>query len=432
MTVQPVLPLPAPKAGATSAPTSGVDAEFSALVEQNLGQKSNPAKKSGQGGDPSGTSLGGAPAGHLVPGSGSGDTASDDTDGKDSSSSSAGAQADVATALMAALTGVAVASAAAGDAKTGTAQQAAGSDASTSSTKAVTAAAAASAPTAGADQTTVADVKSATGAADAVIGQTPAQGDPATSQKASPGQGGLDTSGLVPVAQRDQSGAATSTTTAGGDTTDQPSPHAKAAPVESASATRSSAADLGLSFAAPATGPVHAAAPASAGTAAPATVHVPVSDQVFGEVSRLITRGDGTHRITIKLQPEALGDVHVTLSVKDGQMQVDLAADRHAHHALIEGAPELHRLLESIGAKTTDIVVKNLPSFNPNRSDLLGHPGAQHGTGGREQSPDQTAGKQSGDTSARDGGTTGAAAGRQPSPIDPGTRTRIAGVDVTM
>ena len=411
MTVQPVLPPPAPNAGATEAPASGVDAEFAALVEQNLGGQSNPAKLPGKGGDPTGVSLGGAPAGDP--------TASDGTaDATDKDISSDDVGGDVASALMAALSGAVVSGAAAaspvGVDSSGTAAPASSNGGSTAAATGQVSSGAAS-------------PMGALASGAEANGQAATQNnlaDPDAAQNS----GALSTSGLVPVAP----GSGTGT---GGDATaDQQASHAKGAAAESVlsaqhTTSAGSTADLGLSFAAPTQGPAHPAAP---GTAAPATVHVPVADQVFGEASRLVSRGDGTHRITIKLQPEALGDVHVTLSVKNGEVHVDLAADRNAHHALIEGASELHRLLESVGAKTSDIVVKDLPSFNPNRSDLLGQPGGQHGAGGREQSPDQTAGKQSGETSARDGGTTGAAAGRQSSPIDPGTRTRSAGVDVTM
>ncbi len=172
---------------------------------------------------------------------------------------------------------------------------------------------------------------------------------------------------------------------------------------------------------APATG---SAAPASA----PAPVHSPgIPDQVFGEVTRLISRGDGTHRITLQLHPADLGDVRVTLTVKDGAVNVSLAAGHHAQHALATGAHELHRLLQAAGATSADIVVKDLPVQTPSRFDL--DPGAAGGGQGNGHTPDQTAGTRSGDTSARDGTPTGAST---PPTANPGTRTRSSGVDVSM
>jgi flagellar hook-length control protein FliK len=82
-----------------------------------------------------------------------------------------------------------------------------------------------------------------------------------------------------------------------------------------------------------------------------------VVQQVFPEVTRVVsTAGNGTHRITLTLQPEQLGEVRVTLVVKDGSVHVRLAGSEggdHAavHRALASGAPELQRLLERSGTE---------------------------------------------------------------------------------
>ncbi|HWJ66557.1 MAG TPA: flagellar hook-length control protein FliK [Nocardioides sp.] len=119
----------------------------------------------------------------------------------------------------------------------------------------------------------------------------------------------------------------------------------------------------------PATGSMTASADSTAAnpnsTAAnpKSTVERAVVQQVFPEVTRMSqvasTGGNGTHRITLTLQPELLGEVRVTLVVRDGSVQVRLAggagasADESAalHRALASGAPELQRLLERTGAE---------------------------------------------------------------------------------
>ena len=87
------------------------------------------------------------------------------------------------------------------------------------------------------------------------------------------------------------------------------------------------------------------------------TVGRAVVQQVFPEVTRLVSSsGNGTHRITLTLQPEQLGEVRVTLVVRDGSVHVRLAGAEGAegaavHRALAGGAPELQRLLERTGAE---------------------------------------------------------------------------------
>jgi flagellar hook-length control protein FliK len=82
-----------------------------------------------------------------------------------------------------------------------------------------------------------------------------------------------------------------------------------------------------------------------------------VPEQVFAGLGRLVSRGDGTHRLTIKLQPEALGEVRVVLTVRDGDVSVRLTGSEAAQRALLQGAGDLQRLLESVGARTAQVVV---------------------------------------------------------------------------
>ena len=77
-------------------------------------------------------------------------------------------------------------------------------------------------------------------------------------------------------------------------------------------------------------------------------------------MTRLVTAGNGTHRVTLQLEPEALGEVRVVLTIRDGEVHVRLAAGEDAQRALREGAPELRRLLELAGASDTEISVRDL------------------------------------------------------------------------
>jgi flagellar hook-length control protein FliK len=155
-----------------------------------------------------------------------------------------------------------------------------------------------------------------------------------------------------------------------------------------------------------------------------------VTSQVHGEVSRLVSRGDGTRRITIKLQPEALGDVRVVLTVRNGEVHVRMAGGELAQQALLQGAPELHRLLEAAGASSSQVVVGDQGS-----SQYGEHAGRQASGQPQEGAADEgfhqdhrNARMRDGDTSARDGST--GRVHQRPS-TDPGTRTPL-GVDVTM
>lgn len=94
-----------------------------------------------------------------------------------------------------------------------------------------------------------------------------------------------------------------------------------------------------------------------------ADVTTTVLRQVFPEVTQVATT-PGTHRISITLHPESLGEVKVTVVVRPGGgVHVRLAADAaapdaaQARQALLQGAPELHRLLEG-AASSVKVVVQ--------------------------------------------------------------------------
>jgi flagellar hook-length control protein FliK len=120
-----------------------------------------------------------------------------------------------------------------------------------------------------------------------------------------------------------------------------------------------------------------------------------------------MARGDGTHRIRLRLSPEALGDVSVVLTVRKGAVEVTLGAGAQARHALEQGSAELHRLLELSGARTSQVVVKDLsgPSTGPSTGsttgqDLSGRGTAQHGSPHPGARPDSPAGTRSGGSTA--------------------------------
>ncbi|WP_183098672.1 flagellar hook-length control protein FliK, partial [Nocardioides pelophilus] len=123
-------------------------------------------------------------------------------------------------------------------------------------------------------------------------------------------------------------------------------------------------------------GPTAAAPPAASSQqpgAPAAVVH-----QVFPEITRLSLAGNGTHRLTVTLQPEHLGEVRVTLVVRDGAVRVSIGSD-HATEALIQGAPELRRLLEQAGATDARVVIRDA---SPAGTDAPGtEPRGQRDTG---------------------------------------------------
>ena len=176
-----------------------------------------------------------------------------------------------------------------------------------------------------------------------------------------------------------------------------------------------------------------------------------VSQQVFPEVVRIVTAPQGAQRVTVRLSPESLGDVRVVLTSRPEGLEVTLAGGAEARRALTEGAPELLRLLESVGRADSRIVVRDLAGVVTAQAQpgTAAPPGAQPfaagadvstglgdgaGTGagrpGGEPAQDQRADQRraDGSSTAGDGGTGGAAPARR---IETGTRART-GLDVTM
>jgi hypothetical protein len=151
------------------------------------------------------------------------------------------------------------------------------------------------------------------------------------------------------------------------------------------------------------------------------------------ETARLVSRGGGTHRITLQLQPAALGEVRVVLTVRGGEVRVSLAAGAEARSALLHQAPELHQMLERAGALSPQIVVRELPTGSaPGPATTVAvpsDPGPGPGTGGNPQDRQAWTPTR---TSTTDGGPDGPGADRRTRPIDSATPARTAGIDVTM
>jgi flagellar hook-length control protein FliK len=123
----------------------------------------------------------------------------------------------------------------------------------------------------------------------------------------------------------------------------------------------------------PATAPVGATA--ATGSTAASTPAPPagtststgsaVTSQVFPTVPALVSRGEGTHSITLRLHPADLGEVHVTVTVRGGNVDVTLAAGPEAQEALRTGSGELRSLLDLAGSATGQVVVRDLPTGAP-------------------------------------------------------------------
>ncbi|MBA2955776.1 hypothetical protein GON03_15685 [Nocardioides sp. MAH-18] len=217
-----------------------------------------------------------------------------------------------------------------------------------------------------------------------------------------------------------------------------PAPAAPSAtPTPASSPTSTSASVTGATA-------VAAAAPAAPVDGSPAPAAHRVTEQVFPEVVRVSagTADGGPRRVTVKLNPEALGEVRIVLTSRRGELEVSLAAGQDARRALVEGAPELHRLLESVGRADSRIVFRDLPgtttvpSATPDGSprtdvstDLSGNAWSGAGRPGGEPAADRDGARQHpGSTNATDG-TTSATPGSRP--VTTAGRSH-SGVDLTM
>jgi flagellar hook-length control protein FliK len=202
---------------------------------------------------------------------------------------------------------------------------------------------------------------------------------------------------------------------------------APAARGDAAESTTGTAPTTGLTAVAGASQAGAASTPTATAHADPAS---PVAGQVFPEVTRLVTRGDGTQRLTLRLSPDNLGEVRIVVTVRDGAVDVSLAAGAEAQEALRHGSPELRRLLESVGAVSTQIAVRDLPTATTSAGQPAGT-GAAHldasGTGG--QSRHDRAGEQHHAKTPAGNDAAGPSATRSRVPTD---QTPATGVDLRL
>ncbi|GAA4377066.1 flagellar hook-length control protein FliK [Nocardioides caricicola] len=190
--------------------------------------------------------------------------------------------------------------------------------------------------------------------------------------------------------------------------------------------------------------PVAGPAPVVTTTTAAPVDSSQVTQQVFPEVVRVVNNPNGPQRVTIKLNPEALGEVRVVLTSRSGQLEVSLAGGAEARAAITDGASELHRLLDLIGRGDSRIVVRDLAGTVPSTTvsqpapaasgsgvptDLAGGAGTGTGRpGGEAATGEQSRNHTNGSSNATDG---------TPAPTNPSRSTDSVtrahtGLDVTM
>jgi flagellar hook-length control protein FliK len=103
-------------------------------------------------------------------------------------------------------------------------------------------------------------------------------------------------------------------------------------------------------------------APAAPASAAAASSGSAVTSQVFPTIPALVSRGEGIHSMTLRLHPADLGEVQVTVTVKNGVVDVTLAAGREAQEAIRSGSHELKSILDLAGSATGQLTIRDLPT----------------------------------------------------------------------
>ncbi|QWZ08492.1 flagellar hook-length control protein FliK [Nocardioides panacis] len=169
-----------------------------------------------------------------------------------------------------------------------------------------------------------------------------------------------------------------------------------------------------------------------------------VLDQVLPALPRVVLRGDGTSRLTLKLHPADLGEVHVTVTVRGQEVDVTLAAGARAREALSEGSSRLRGLLEGIGHTTGQVVLRDLPGGSAPVQPAVGQQPAGTGPHAGGQSSGQAGGQGQADDRGqgfgRPAGLDGGPAGREgdssthlrPSGTVRHQPSAAAGIDVTI
>jgi flagellar hook-length control protein FliK len=123
--------------------------------------------------------------------------------------------------------------------------------------------------------------------------------------------------------------------------------------------------------------------------------------------------------VTVRLNPESLGEVRVVLTSRRGGLDVSLAGGAEARRALADGAPELQRLLEAVGRGDSRITVR----------DLAGVPVPTAAPAPVVQPPTGSTGLAAGLAGGSGGGT---GSGTGPSGGEPGTQEHPRGSSTAM
>jgi hypothetical protein len=129
-----------------------------------------------------------------------------------------------------------------------------------------------------------------------------------------------------------------------------------------------------------------------------APVSHPVLDQVKPTFTKLVSGPEGMHRMTLRLHPADLGEIHLTVRVQGDTVEVTVAASPEARAVLAENQGELRGLLESVGRTAGQITFRDLPGTAP-----VAAPAFTANTDGQSQASYQQQGLDPGATGERDG-----------------------------
>jgi hypothetical protein len=142
---------------------------------------------------------------------------------------------------------------------------------------------------------------------------------------------------------------------------------------------------------------VTATAPAAQAPAAAPVSH-PVLDQVKPTFTKLVSGPEGVHRMTLRLHPADLGEIHLTVRVQGDHVEVTVAARPEARAVLADNQGELRGLLDAVGRTAGQIMFRDLPGTTP-----VAAPAVAANPDGQSQASYQHQGLDQGTAGQRDG-----------------------------